>query len=41
MDARNPSKTVLMALKMDKLAKSSDKLLRWINDLNPGLHTKQ
>jgi hypothetical protein len=41
MDARNPPKPVQMTLKMDKFAKSPDKLLRWINDLNPVLNTEQ
>jgi hypothetical protein len=38
MNARNIPKLVKVALMMDKIAKSSDKLPKWIKALNPGLH---
>jgi hypothetical protein len=38
-DARNLPKPVKVTLRMkDKVAKSPDELLKWIKDLNPGLH---
>jgi hypothetical protein len=40
-DARNLPKPVRVTLGMkDKVAKSPDKLLKWIKNLNPGLHTE-
>jgi hypothetical protein len=40
-DVRNLLKPVKVALRMkDKVAKSSDELLKWIGDLNRGLHTE-
>jgi hypothetical protein len=39
--ARNLPEPVKVALRMrDKLGKSPDELLKWIKDLNPGLHTE-
>jgi hypothetical protein len=41
MDDGNLPKPVKVALRMKyKVAKSPDELLKWIKDLNPGLHTK-
>jgi hypothetical protein len=41
-DARNVPKSIKAALRTgDKVAKSPDKLLKFIKDLNPGLHTEQ
>jgi hypothetical protein len=40
-DARNHPKPVKVALRtMDKVAQTQDELLRWIKNLNPGLHTE-
>jgi hypothetical protein len=40
-DARNLPKPVKVALgTKDKVANSPDELLKWIKDLNPGLHTE-
>jgi hypothetical protein len=41
-DARNLHMPIKAALrKKDKTAKSLHELLKWIGNLNPGLHTKQ
>jgi hypothetical protein len=41
MDARDLPRPVKMALRTwDKQSKDTEKLLRWIRDLNPGLHTE-
>jgi hypothetical protein len=40
-DARNLPKPIKMALRVrDKVAQTQDELLRWIQHLNPGLHTE-
>lgn len=40
-DARNLPKSVKVALRTgDKLAQTNDELLKWIKNLNPGLHTE-
>jgi hypothetical protein len=40
-DARNLPKPIKVALRVrDKVAQTQDELLRWINNLNPGLHTE-
>jgi hypothetical protein len=40
-DARNLPKPVKVALRMrEKVAQTQDELLKWIKNLNPGLHTE-
>jgi hypothetical protein len=40
-DARNLPKPIKVALRvMDNVAQTQDELLRWIQHLNPGLHTE-
>jgi hypothetical protein len=40
-DARNLPKPVKVALRTrDKIAKSPEELLKWVKDLNPGLHVE-
>jgi hypothetical protein len=40
-DARNLPKPIKVALRIgDKVAQSQDELLKWIKNLNPGLHTE-
>jgi hypothetical protein len=40
-DARNLPKPIKVAIRVrDKVAQTQDELLRWINNLNPGLHTE-
>jgi hypothetical protein len=40
-EARNLPKPVKMAFRVrDKVAHTQDELLKWIKNLNPGLHTE-